>query len=220
MSYYQYRNVVLCGLYSFRHLAATRPRPMRYSKTILLIGLLSLVVPIAADEIEVLVNESRGAVQAFKQSLQAELQAHLKTGGPVQAISVCNVRAPEIAASLSKPHDWHIGRTSLKLRNPNNAPDDWERAVLEQFEHDKSGGADPQSLEHYAVVSEEGRRYFRYMKAIPVGEVCLACHGASIAPDVRAKLNELYPNDQATGFSVGDLRGAFTISQSLDTASN
>jgi hypothetical protein len=32
-----------------------------------------------------------------------------------------------------------------------------------------------------------------------------------LSPDVAAKLHDLYPQDRATGFSVGDLRGAFII---------
>jgi hypothetical protein len=53
------------------------------------------------------------------------------------------------------------------------------------------------------------------MKAIPTGEVCQTCHGVEIAPPVSAKIRELYPQDQAIGFKTGDLRGAFTITQSL-----
>ncbi|MFT6919058.1 MAG: hypothetical protein ACJA2G_001693 [Cognaticolwellia sp.] len=51
----------------------------------------------------------------------------------------------------------------------------------------------------------------RYMKAIPTGGLCLACHGSKLADDVSSKVNELYPNDQATGFKLGDIRGAFTL---------
>lgn len=194
---------------------------VRCFKFLLLIGLLNyLGVAIAEENLESHVAASRSAVKEFKQALQAELKTHMKTGGPVQAIGVCNDRAPEIAASLSEKYDWRIGRTSLKLRNPNNAPDEWEGRVLEQFELEKAKGIDPGALEHYATVESNGRHYFRYMKAIPTNEVCLKCHGDNITPEVAATLNELYPTDQATGFKLGDLRGAFTIVQPLDAASD
>ena len=48
-----------------------------------------------------------------------------------------------------------------------------------------------------------------------VGEVCLKCHGENIDPAVKAKLGELYPNDKATGYKLGDLRGAFTVRQEM-----
>ena len=70
-------------------------------------------------------------------------------------------------------------------------------------------------MEYAEVVAEGGKQYFRYMKAIPTGELCLKCHGAEIEPGVKAKLDELYPNDKARGFKLGDIRGAFTIKQPM-----
>mgnify|MGYP003340573505 CR=1 FL=1 len=54
------------------------------------------------------------------------------------------------------------------------------------------------------------------MKAIPTAEICTTCHGVSLKPEVSARLQQLYPADQATGFAVGDLRGAFTLSERLN----
>ena len=56
---------------------------------------------------------------------------------------------------------------------------------------------------------------FRYMKAIPTGEVCLACHGERLNPELGQRLDELYPQDKARGFKEGDIRGAFTVSQPM-----
>ncbi len=51
------------------------------------------------------------------------------------------------------------------------------------------------------------------MKAIPMAaEPCAACHGTDVKPDVKSEIDKLYPQDQATGFKPGELRGAFTIS--------
>ena len=66
---------------------------------------------------------------------QGELQAGLKAGGPTEAIAVCKDKAPAIAKSEQQKSGWaDVGRTSLKLRNPANKPDDWELAVLNKFE--------------------------------------------------------------------------------------
>jgi hypothetical protein len=56
----------------------------------------------------------------------------------------------------------------------------------------------------------------RYMRAIVTDGVCLACHGASLAPEVAAAIDERYPEDEARGFAPGDLRGAFTITWPAD----
>jgi len=159
--------------------------------------------------------ESRGAVKEFAGQLKGELQAAMKSGGPVRAIEVCQVKAPAIASDISKKKGWQVARTSLKTRNPANAPDSWERMVLKRFDEQKAQGIDAKKLEHYAVVEENGVKKFRYMKAIPTGGVCMNCHGATMAPEVAQKIEKLYPNDQATGYKAGDVRGAFTITQTI-----
>jgi hypothetical protein len=162
-------------------------------------------------------EEAKGLIKQFAGQLKGELVAAMKAGGPVNAISVCKDKAPAIAASLSEQSGWHVARTSLKTRNPANAPDDYERAVMEQFEADKASGKDPMTLAKGEVTEVDGAKTFRFMKAIPTGEVCLACHGGdSVKPEVEAKLAELYPEDTARGFSAGDLRGAFTLSKRVD----
>ena len=76
------------------------------------------------------VAASRATVKEFMQSLKGELQKGMQDGGPVNAIGVCNMTAHGIANTYSVRNDWSVGRTSLKVRNPDDAPDTWERAVL------------------------------------------------------------------------------------------
>ncbi|MBK6511624.1 MAG: DUF3365 domain-containing protein [Haliea sp.] len=64
------------------------------------------------------------------------------------------------------------------------------------------------------VSSESGE--FRYMKAIPTGDVCTGCHGTQIAAPLANALKERYPADRATGFVAGDLRGAFSVRIAAD----
>ena len=42
---------------------------------------------------------------------------------------------------------------------------------------------------------------------------CTMCHGpaAAIADEVRAEIAASYPDDRATGFATGDLRGWFWV---------
>ena len=106
-----------------------------------------------------------------------------------------------------------VGRTSLKVRNSTNADDDWELAVLKQFDARKAQGEPADKLEFFEVTDHGGQKTFRYMKAIPTAALCLNCHGETLSPEVDAKLKELYPNDQARGYKEGDLRGAFTLAK-------
>ena len=176
--------------------------------TALLLILLSLNVFAGGDEeTETYANESRAVIKEFAGQLVGRLKKAMQEGGPEKAIHVCHIAAPEIASNLSDKYNWSIGRTSLKTRNPNNNPDAWEQTVLEQFEQRKQDGADITTLDYY----ENTQEGFRYMKAIPTQGLCLTCHGETITDPIQKKLAELYPEDKATGFKTGDIRGAFTI---------
>jgi len=169
-----------------------------------------------ASDNQQLTNETRGAVKALGAELKATLQSTMKTEGPIKAISVCNVQAPKLAQKVSTEKGMEVGRTSLKIRNELNAPDSWELSVLEQFEQRKTQGEALKTIEYSEITHHNGNKVFRYMKAIPTDDVCLICHGKQIAQGLSAQLNKLYPNDQATGFSTGDIRGAFTVIKILE----
>lgn len=164
--------------------------------------------------------ESKQVVQSFFKELKGELGKAMKSGGPINAIEVCNKVAPNIAAAKSEETGWEVGRTSLKTRNPNNAPDEWETMVLKKFEERAAAGESPAKMAHFEVVEQDGKKAFRFMKAIgmpPLNKMpCLKCHGENIDPKVAAKLDELYPNDQARGYKPGMIRGAFTITQPME----
>lgn len=157
-----------------------------------------------------LVNEARSHSASLGMALKSALQASMKADGPVAAIDVCNVQAPEIAKQVST-EGWRVARTAVKIRNPSNAADDWEEGVMHDFSKRLSAGENPKTLE--ASKTENGE--FRYMKAIPTAGVCLACHGSELAAPVAKKIASLYPQDTATGFQLGELRGAFTLRKTL-----
>jgi len=108
-----------------------------------------------------------------------------------------------------------LSRVSLKNRNPENAPNEWQTSVLEDFEDRKAAGSDVGSIAWSETVTVDGEQEFRFMKAIPTAAVCLTCHGTNLAPEVSQALAELYPQDLATGFSEGDIRGAFVATRNL-----
>jgi hypothetical protein len=159
-------------------------------------------------------EEAKALVKEFAGTLQDELQAAIKAGGPISAVAVCKDRAPTIAADLATRSGWEVKRTSLKPRNlALDTPDPWERQVLARFEERKAAGEAADTLAFGAVVDDAGTKRFRFMKAIPTGEVCLACHGKDINPDVAGALDAAYPQDQARGYAIGDIRGAFSVSK-------
>lgn len=157
----------------------------------------------------------RQSIQAYGGALKQELTSAIKSGGAMAALDVCHLKAPQIAQQVSEKAGINVARTSLKPRNAASAPDAWEEDVLKSFEARKAKGEDVNTLEFHAIVEHEGKREARYMKAIPTAEVCLTCHGSKIQPEVLEKIKALYPQDKAVGFNVGDLRGAFTVRETL-----
>ncbi|WP_235945917.1 DUF3365 domain-containing protein [Thermaurantiacus tibetensis] len=148
----------------------------------------------------------------FQAELQQALRDALARDGAAGAIGVCAEQAPAIAARLSAESGARVRRTALRNRNPAAAPDAFERDTMTAWaEAPLDAAGRPKAV---TQVSAEG---LRYMRAIPTGGLCLACHGApdAIAPDVREAIAARYPADRATGFREGELRGAFSISWTL-----
>lgn len=180
----------------------------------------SLAENLSADNTKQYIGESKAVITAFFGELKGELGKSMKAGGPVATIEVCNKTAPDIARRLSEKHGMKVGRTSLKPRNSSNAPDVWETNVLKKFETRLAAGEDPAEMAYFETVDNDGKKEFRFMKAIgmpPLSNMpCLKCHGENIDPAVTAKLDALYPNDMARGYKAGQIRGAFTLTRPLN----
>lgn len=181
-----------------------------------LIALLSTTPGLAEDPVPTWVDQARSSAGILGSQLQQALQEAMAGGGPVAGIEVCRIQAPKIADDVSRKR-LQVGRTSLKVRNPENAPDAWETRMLETFEQRLADGEEPGQIESFVIRSDGERRWGHWMKAIPTQGLCTACHGSDIAPETAQAIDQAYPQDQARGFSVGDLRGAFSVEIDLDS---
>ncbi|MGF1466463.1 MAG: DUF3365 domain-containing protein [Sandaracinaceae bacterium] len=156
-------------------------------------------------------DEARALAGRFMGELASALQTAIRERGAPAAIDVCATEAPGIATQLSQREGWAVGRTSLRARNPRNAPSVRERAVLMRFEARHAAGEPAASLEHAEVLGDGDATYVHFMRAIPTGALCLTCHGSEVTSDVLDAIRARYPADAATGYAAGDLRGAFTF---------
>ena len=156
---------------------------------------------------------ARDAAAKLGSELKAQLIAAIEAEGPVGGVQVCAQIAPDIAKMVSEDTGFEVGRTSLRTRNASNMPDGWERETLLAFDEAMRHGKTADSLERAEVVSEDGVQTLRWMKPIPTGQLCLACHGEHVDDAVLAEIAAQYPGDQATGFQPGEMRGAFTVSK-------
>lgn len=162
-------------------------------------------------------TEARRAADAAANQLAATLKARLEAaiaeGGFTAGAKVCADAAMSISAEVGAASGASVRRTALRVRNPANRPDPFEKEWLEAQKARLAAG---QAVEpRYAVVNAtDGARELRHLRPILFpGGVCVQCHGspAEIPNEVEAFLRERYPEDEATGFATGDLRGAISV---------
>ena len=188
---------------------------MRRIALTLLLG--SLVVPALANDEAKLLEEARSIAQTLPPKMLNVIQSEIKKGGPEQALDACNQLSPKMAALATEETGWAIRRVSMKNRNPKAVPDEWEKGVLAEFEQRLSAGEPPMAMDKGMIVADGDKKFYRYMRPLMTQKLCMECHGPAdgISPNVKARLNELYPDDRATGFTEGKMRGALTIKKPL-----
>jgi hypothetical protein len=144
-------------------------------------------------------DEALAARGAMFAALKGRLVEVMGSEGPAAAIEVCAREAPGIATRIAETHDVAIGRTAFRLRNPDNTPPAWAAPLVER------------RVPEPTYLSRAGE--LAALLPIRLQPECLVCHGPteSIPPDVGDALAELYPQDAATGFEAGELRGWFWI---------
>lgn len=160
-------------------------------------------------------QEAAGIVQKFAGALKPKLKKAVQAGGLGHAINICAKEAPQIADRLSRETGWTIKRVSLNPRNRQSSePDSFETRVLEQFNERQELGESPVKMAYSETVGNQ----FRFMKAQGVEALCLGCHGKTLGEDVKKALETHYPDDIATGYSQGQIRGAFSLIKTLAPA--
>jgi Protein of unknown function (DUF3365) len=189
---------------------------MKKSVFALAVGAL-FTLPSLADQAQY-DSESRQLVQSLTQQLGGALKKEMEAGGPGAAIAVCRDLAPKLTNQLSLEKGLKLTRVGTRVRNPMiGTPDAWEQETLAQFEKRLKQGEKLDAMEFSQVVDEPAGKSYRYMKAIGVQPVCVTCHGKpeDIPSAVKDALAKHYPHDRATGYSVGQLRGAVSIKRPL-----
>jgi hypothetical protein len=172
---------------------------------------------------EPVVEQAAGIASRFGAELMARLQAAMADGGPVAAVEVCSDEAPQIASRLSRQTGWQVRRVGTRVRNPyTGQPDAWEQFALQELDRRVKAGEKPEQLVITTTVQEPEGAAYRYMRAIVTGPLCITCHGSieQQSPELRAALAAAYPHDAATGYSPGELRGAFSLRRQVAAAAS
>jgi hypothetical protein len=164
-------------------------------------------------------QETRDIAAAMLKELGQTLQTAMANGGPENAIGVCKTQAPEIAQNLSSKYQVQVARVGTRARNPvMGVANEWQSQALKQFESRLARGDKPYDIE-FVQLTKSGAYdlELRYAKPIVLQPMCTACHGSpdQISPEVKAKLEQLYPYDKAVNYKPGELRGAVVVTRIL-----
>lgn len=155
------------------------------------------------------VKRAEAATADLGRALREALMAQMAASGPVGAVDFCHDKAPGIAEAVAVRHGVKIGRVGVRVRNPDNAAEGWQRAALDDFARRAAKGEAPQTLQTKQY--KTGQDALHYARGIRTEPACLLCHGPAVAEPVRAAILARYPQDAATGFEEGALRGAFWV---------
>ena len=155
------------------------------------------------------IKRAEAATADLGRSLREALMAEMAAGGPVGAIDFCHDKAPGIADAVAARHGVKIGRVGVRVRNPANAAGDWQGAMLEDFSRRAAAGEAPQTLQQSQI--DTRTNVLRHARGIRTEPACLLCHGPAVAAPVQSAIRARYPQDAATGFEEGSLRGAFWV---------
>lgn len=155
------------------------------------------------------VGEGNAIIQASFKTLSSNLKQAMSEGGVSNALKFCNIRAMPLTDSLSDHFGVTVKRVSHRPRNPGNRADSLELADIKMYinQLDASGELKPKI--------HSSMNNIKFHAPIQISsQLCLNCHGTpgtDIAAADLEVLKSLYPEDEATGFSIGELRGLWVV---------
>jgi hypothetical protein len=145
--------------------------------------------------------------QSTQQLLAQNLLKAIGDKGTLHAVEFCNIEAMPLTRKMEEEHNAYIRRVSDRNRNPENEASEQELDYIEHFKEQVATGKKTEPI----VITENERS--RFYSPILTNKMCLQCHGqpAQMQPEVIKKLQDLYPNDKAVGYSENEVRGLWSI---------
>lgn len=181
---------------------------LRFGLSLCFFSLSLSCLAVAESHDGALVDAGKGATSALVSELQARLLSSIEREGLVGALDECSLSALTSTQNVAERSRQvsEIKRTSSRVRNPKNLPDEREREALQFFEVNPDAS--------YFLQPAHSGREARMYTPLRIKPLCLACHGepTSFSQSLLKKLKLLYPRDQAVGYSLGDFRGVIRVS--------
>ncbi|MCC6288679.1 MAG: DUF3365 domain-containing protein [Chitinophagaceae bacterium] len=142
---------------------------------------------------------------AMQNVLLQNVSAAIQKGGTDYAVEFCNIKAMPLTDSVGSLYKATVHRLSDKNRNPANAIQTATDSIAwQKIKNTKS-----------ATIEQDASGAVHYYKPILIAmPSCIKCHGTQtdILESTQKIIAQKYPNDKATGYRMGELRGMWSIS--------
>ena len=149
-----------------------------------------------------ILEEGMMHIDAFMGSMQPTLKGLIQSDSThVTAMGACSSMAIKMVDEYNQQiTGTKLRRTALKYRNPKNKPTRADTMVMDEFVNKKS----------FKPIVIELKDKYQVYKPLKIKQSCLLCHGArnDISPELVKMIDRTYPKDMATGFQLGEFRGA------------
>ena len=163
-------------------------------------------------------SQMRSTAMEFMKELKGILIKEIQQGGIENAVAVCSDTAQLLTNDYGLQRGVFVRRVSFNNRNESNFPDEYEKHILNKFQVMQNDGKLMETSENIEIMIEDESKFLRYMKPIFIQAECLNCHGSET--DMQKETRELiavkYPNDKATDYKLGDLRGAVSVKKVIE----
>lgn len=132
----------------------------------------------------------------------------INTKGTDDALEFCSTKALTLTDSMAKALDIKIKRVSDKNRSTMNKANTVELAYIQRS---KTMLALGEKIKPELI--KKGNKYIGYYPIL-TDKMCLQCHGkpnTEVLTNTLSKIQKLYPNDKAIGYSANELRGIWVV---------
>lgn len=164
-----------------------------------------LISSLSGENLEKIFHIGQNSAKMLLQTLGGEMKKHIKSGDINKTIHFCSSNALLLTSQVDKKlgDNISIKRISTKYRNPANKPTRVEAKILFMLENSNSP--------ILTKVSDDKYKFYQPLRITK--PVCLKCHGTGKdMPEIARKtIHEIYPQDRATNYKFGDLRGAIVV---------
>ncbi|HIO70486.1 MAG TPA: DUF3365 domain-containing protein [Campylobacterales bacterium] len=176
---------------------------------------LALLGTLYGEDFQEIFKIGQKGAKTLLTTLKSEMKKQIKENGIEGAAQFCAFNAMVLTHKVNQElgENVSVKRISTKYRNPMNKPNESEAKILFMLENTNSP-----VLTKVERKGEEDKEIYKFYQPLRIKPVCLKCHGTAedMPEGIRNTIHKIYPEDKATGYKLGDLRGAIVVTIERD----